>query len=55
MDMFFWFLIAIAVVAYLISGAKRKRKGGVYRRKTDYQPPKREVMNVHQRLSGSSL
>lgn len=42
MDMFFWFLIAIAVVAYLISGAKRKRKGGIYRRKTDYQPPKRE-------------
>ncbi|QAV47644.1 DUF2726 domain-containing protein [Pantoea agglomerans] len=42
MDMFFWVLIAIAVVAYLISGAKRKRKGGVYRPKTDYQPPKRE-------------
>lgn len=42
MDMFFWFLIAIAVVAYLISGGKRKRKGNVYRRKTDYQPPKRE-------------
>jgi len=42
MDMFFWFLIAIAVVVYLISGGKRKRKGNVYRRKTDYQPQKRE-------------
>ena len=42
MDMFFWFLIAIAVIAYLVSGGKRKRKGSVYKRKTDYQPPKRE-------------
>ncbi|EIB96309.1 DUF2726 domain-containing protein [Pantoea sp. Sc1] len=42
MDMFFWFLIAIAVVVYLISGGKRKRKGNVYRRKTDQQPQKRE-------------
>lgn len=40
--MFFWFLIAIAVVVYLISGGKRKRKGNVYRRKTDQQPQKRE-------------
>jgi len=38
----FWFLIAIAVIAYLVSGGKRKRKGSVYKRKTDYQPPKRE-------------
>lgn len=42
MDMFFWVLIAIAVVAYLVSGGKRKRKGNVYRRQRDYQPPKRE-------------
>lgn len=41
MDMFFWFLIAIAVIAYLISGGKRKRKESVYKRKTDYQPPKK--------------
>lgn len=32
MDMFFWFMIAIAVVAYLISNGKRKRKQKPYRR-----------------------
>lgn len=32
MDMFFWFMIAIAVVAYLISNGKRKRKQEPYRR-----------------------
>lgn len=42
MDMFFWLLLAIAVVAYLISSGKCKRKGDVYRRKTEYQAPKRE-------------
>lgn len=31
MDMFFWFMIAIAVVAYLISNGKRKRKQEPYR------------------------
>lgn len=30
MDMFFWFMIAIAVVAYLISNGKRKRKQEPY-------------------------
>jgi hypothetical protein len=35
----FWFLI---VIAYLISGRKRKRKENVNKRKTDYQPPKHE-------------
>lgn len=40
--MFFWFSIAIAVVTYLISSGKLKRKGNICRRKTNYQPPKRE-------------
>ncbi len=37
MDTFFWILIVAAVVAYLMSGGKRKRKQGRYRRNTDYQ------------------
>lgn len=42
MDMFFWLLIAVAVVAYLMSGGKRKRKQDSFRRKTDYQTPDRK-------------
>lgn len=42
MDMFFWLMIAIAAVAYLVSNGKRKRKGDVNRRKTDYQAPNSE-------------